>query len=248
MFEKSRTWQRYKGPPTKIIRIHLGHVPYLETDHKQERFATRTAVAIAIVLHLALLGIRIPDLMKGPDLSAPERPIFAVKPIRFQPPPPAQQRQIPKRKEKRRVIPIPDPTPDDPEPIRVKEIELPEVQIVDLDLVLGVPEAPPALGPGGPGSGPLQVGGDVSPPVKIFAPTPPYTEEARQSRTQGIVILEAIIDALGHVDHVKVLKGLPMGLSETAVAAARKWKFRPATRDGTPVPVFFNLTIRFSLQ
>jgi protein TonB len=65
---------------------------------------------------------------------------------------------------------------------------------------------------------------------------------------QGIVILEAIIDAMGNVTNIKILKGLPMGLSDTAVEAAANWKFKPATRNGVPVPVFFNLTIRFSLQ
>ncbi len=39
-----------------------------------------------------------------------------------------------------------------------------------------------------------------------------------------------------------------MGLTESAVEVARTWKYRPATRNGLPVPVFFNLTIRFSLQ
>jgi protein TonB len=62
------------------------------------------------------------------------------------------------------------------------------------------------------------------------------------------VILEAIIDEAGDVDEVTVLKGLPLGLTETAVVAARDWKFKPATRDGAPVPVFYNLTVRFSLQ
>ena len=75
-----------------------------------------------------------------------------------------------------------------------------------------------------------------------------YTEEARQGRVQGVVILEAIIDVLGNVEDVKVLKGLPLGLSETAVTAASDWKFRPALRNGDPVPVFYNLTVRFSLQ
>ena len=94
----------------------------------------------------------------------------------------------------------------------------------------------------------MQVGGEVAPPERLFGPAPPYTEEARQGRVQGVVILEAIIDAMGNVNDVKVLKGLPMGLTEQAVQTAEEWKFKPATRNGDPVAVFFNLTIRFSLQ
>jgi protein TonB len=77
---------------------------------------------------------------------------------------------------------------------------------------------------------------------------PNYTEVARKSRIQGIVIVEAIIDKDGNVDHVKVLKGLPMGLSEEAESAVKKWKFRPGTLGGQPVDVIFNLTVNFTLD
>jgi TonB family protein len=247
MFEKSPTWQRFSGPPTKVIRVSLGHVPILEPPEAESRTPTRIAIAVAILLHIGFFLMRLPELSGPPEWVGPERPVYAVKQIRFQPPPPTQAVQVPRKMEKRRIIPVPDPTPDDPEPIRVEEIELPEssIDIADLALGLGIPDAPPSSG-GAPG--PMQVGGEVAPPVRLFGPAPPYTEEARQGRVQGVVILEAIIDALGNVNEVKVLKGLPMGLTEQAIQTAAEWKFEPATRDGRPVPVFFNLTIRFSLQ
>jgi protein TonB len=77
---------------------------------------------------------------------------------------------------------------------------------------------------------------------------PNYTDVARKAHVSGIVIVEAIIDEHGNVDHVKVIKGLPMGLSEEAVTAVKKWKFRPGTLNGEPVPVIFNLTVNFTLQ
>jgi protein TonB len=77
---------------------------------------------------------------------------------------------------------------------------------------------------------------------------PNYTDVARKASVEGIVIVEAIIDEHGNVDNVKVIKGLPMGLSEEAVAAVRKWKFRPGTLGGEPVPVIFNLTVNFTLN
>ena len=249
MFDKSPTWKRFSPPPSRVVRVHLGHVPYQQDRRDEERSSLRVAVVIAVLFHLVLLLIQLPDIMREPQWSATEKPVYAVQQIRFRPPPPAAQQRIPKVEEKRRKIPIPDPTPDDPEPIRTEEIEVPdpELQIADLELGLGIPEAP-TTGVAGTGAGPMQVGGDVAPPIKVFAPSPPYTEEARQGRIQGVVILEAIIDAMGNVSQVKVLKGLPMGLSETAVEAASNWRFEPATKNGIPVPVFFNLTIRFSLQ
>ena len=47
---------------------------------------------------------------------------------------------------------------------------------------------------------------------------------------------------------VKVLKGLPMGLDQAAAEAVKKWRFKPATLNGKPVDVYYNLTVNFTLQ
>ena len=96
--------------------------------------------------------------------------------------------------------------------------------------------------------GALPVGGDVTPPRVLFKPAPRYTPEAKASRVQGIVILQAVIDEQGVVRDVRVLKGLPLGLTEAAAEAVRQWTFEPA-RDarGQPVRVYYNLTINFTL-
>jgi TonB family protein len=95
---------------------------------------------------------------------------------------------------------------------------------------------------------PFRVGGDVKAPVVINRVEPAYTAEALASRISGIVIVEAIIDRTGHVSNVEVLKPLPFGLDQAAVDAVRKWTFRPATLNGDPVDVIFNLTINFKLK
>jgi protein TonB len=97
-------------------------------------------------------------------------------------------------------------------------------------------------------TGPLRVGGDVKAPVATHKVEPNYTDVARKASVSGVVIVEAIIDEHGNVDNVKIIKGLPMGLSEEAVTAVKKWKFRPGTMNGEPVPVIFNLTVNFALQ
>ncbi|HSP33373.1 MAG TPA: TonB family protein [Thermoanaerobaculia bacterium] len=97
-------------------------------------------------------------------------------------------------------------------------------------------------------SGPVRVGGDVKAPVAIEHTDPKYTDTARTARVAGVVILEAIIDKSGHVDQVKVLKGLPMGLSDEAERAVRSWRFKPGTMNGQPVDVIFDLTVNFKLQ
>ena len=88
----------------------------------------------------------------------------------------------------------------------------------------------------------------VVPPKKLQAPNPQYTEIARKARIQGVVIIEAIIDKGGTVTNVKILKGLPMGLDQAAADAVKRWKFEPATLNGKPVAVIYNLTVNFRLQ
>jgi len=95
---------------------------------------------------------------------------------------------------------------------------------------------------------PYRVGGDVKAPVLINRVEPAYTEEARQARIMGIVIVEATIGQDGLVKNVRVLKPLPFGLDQAAVDAVKQWTFKPATFNGQPVDVLFNLTVNFKLQ
>jgi TonB family protein len=95
---------------------------------------------------------------------------------------------------------------------------------------------------------PYAVGGDVKAPVVLVHIDPVYPEEARQERVSGTVIVETVIDHTGAVRDIKVLKGLPHGLSEAAVDAVKRWVFKPGTINGEAVDVLFNLTINFRLE
>jgi outer membrane biosynthesis protein TonB len=39
-----------------------------------------------------------------------------------------------------------------------------------------------------------------------------------------------------------------MGLEESATSAVKTWTFKPATLNGRPVSVYYNLTVNFRLQ
>jgi TonB family protein len=68
-----------------------------------------------------------------------------------------------------------------------------------------------------------------------YKPNPVYTDEARNLKLEGEVLLEVMFEASGtlHVNHV--VRGLGHGLDEAAIAAANKMKFKPAQRGGSPV-------------
>ncbi len=109
-------------------------------------------------------------------------------------------------------------------------------------------EARWSLNPGPARGTALRVGGDVKAPIVVHKVDPIYTEGAREKRVQGIVIVEVVIDKSGAVRDAVVLKPLPFGLDRAAVDAVRQWTFKPATLNGEPVEVLFNLTVNFGLD
>jgi TonB family protein len=62
-----------------------------------------------------------------------------------------------------------------------------------------------------------------------------------------VVILRVVLAASGEGTDITVVKGLPSGLSEKAIAAARKIKFEPARKDGHQVSQSVELTFNFNL-
>lgn len=89
---------------------------------------------------------------------------------------------------------------------------------------------------------------DVMKPVKLSGEAPQYSEIAKEARIQGTVILEAIIDKNGDVTRVRPIKSLPLELTDNAIAAVKTWKYEPATLEGKPVSVYYQLTINFRLN
>lgn len=65
-----------------------------------------------------------------------------------------------------------------------------------------------------------------------YKPNPVYTEEARNLKLEGEVLLEVQFAANGQLHVNRVVRGLGHGLDEAAVAAANKMRFKPAMRNG----------------
>lgn len=84
------------------------------------------------------------------------------------------------------------------------------------------------------------------PPVLIRKVEPEYTEEAKKARTGGIVILEIVIEPDGRVSGGRVLKPLPMGLTQKAIDAVKQWEYEPAVHEGLPVRSKTTVSVAFS--
>jgi TonB family protein len=90
--------------------------------------------------------------------------------------------------------------------------------------------------------------GEVTERARVLTkPEPAYTESARGNEVTGTVVLRAVFAADGKVKHLSVIRGLPDGLTERAVAAARAIKFVPAKKDGRPVSMWMQLEYNFNL-
>ena len=78
-------------------------------------------------------------------------------------------------------------------------------------------------------------------------PEPSYTEAASEAKITGTVVLKCTLSANGQVTTISVVSGLPHGLTEKAIAAARKIKFIPAMKDGKYVSVSTRLVYHFEI-
>jgi len=73
------------------------------------------------------------------------------------------------------------------------------------------------------------------------------TDEARNRQITGTVVLRAIFAANGRVIGIRAVSGLPGGLTEQAIHAARQIRFVLAIKDGRPVSMFIQLEYNFNL-
>ena len=112
-------------------------------------------------------------------------------------------------------------------------------------------EAPPALAPPPPvqpeKARRIRVSSGPYAAELIHQVLPVYPAIARITRTQGVVVLEALITREGAVDSLRVISGHQL-LIQAALDAVRQWRYRPTLLNGDPVEVVTTVTVNFTLQ
>ncbi|MEP6742215.1 MAG: energy transducer TonB [bacterium] len=78
-------------------------------------------------------------------------------------------------------------------------------------------------------------------------PQPDYTRVARRNGVQGFVTLKVLLSAGAKVSRIRVLKGLPAGLTENAIRAACRIQFKPAVKGGQPASMWVTVEYAFRL-
>ena len=92
------------------------------------------------------------------------------------------------------------------------------------------------------------VGHGVKSPVLLHEVKPDYTESAKKRKVQGTVEMQEVVTTEGTVRDIRVTRSLDPDLDAQAVKAAQQWRFRPGTKDGTPVNVRVLVELTFTLR
>ena len=93
--------------------------------------------------------------------------------------------------------------------------------------------------------------GTTLPPQTVRAVNAVYTAEAKAAGIEGIVRVEVLVLTDGTVgETAKVIQSLDakFGLDDEAVKASKRWKFKPATKDGTPVTAHVVIEHTFTVR
>jgi TonB family protein len=92
-----------------------------------------------------------------------------------------------------------------------------------------------------------RVGNGVSVPEPQNTVEAEFSDEARRAKFQGVCVISVIIDTEGKPRNLHVVRELGMGLDEKAMEAVSQYRFKPAMKDGVPVPVSIQIEIVFRL-
>jgi periplasmic protein TonB len=236
-------------------RTFFDQVLVTETPRRGSKWMKALSLAFHVAIVLALLVLPITAAFDLPGVYTALPPVMLAS---VTPPP---------------VPPAPAPPPTvAPVPVAVQTVPLVAPDGVREELPTPPPAAPPSpLGtPGGIGSvpnvgvsinnstlsipkppeepqGPRRVGGDIKPPERTTYRAPQYPAAAQAAKIEGTVVLEAIIDAQGVVQNVRVIKSVPL-LDRAAIEAVQQWRYNPTRLNGVAIPVIMSVTVMFTLK
>lgn len=88
----------------------------------------------------------------------------------------------------------------------------------------------------------------ITMPLVLSKEDPEIPLAMRNKKFQGVVGLNVVIDSKGRVRDVKVTHSLGKALDDNAIDAVRHWRFKPAKKDGVPVPVAVYIEVEYRIN
>ena len=83
-------------------------------------------------------------------------------------------------------------------------------------------------------------------PTKTVKPS--YPSSLKSEGVSGLVAVQIVIDEKGEVLDAKATKSSHPDFEKPALEAVKKWKFKPAKKDGKEVKVRVTIPFRFNLE
>ncbi len=85
----------------------------------------------------------------------------------------------------------------------------------------------------------------MKPPKATRAPDPKFPDLPADAERHGTVVMLVGVNGKGRVEAVRVLRSDERAFEKTAVETVKKWKFKPAEKNGSPVPVQVTVEMKF---
>jgi len=115
--------------------------------------------------------------------------------------------------------------------------------IVAANANMNAPVPPSSSGP----KAPVRVGGKVRAPKGVYTPAPNYPVIARQTKIQGTVVIDAVLDESGRVIEARIVSGHPL-LIQAALDTVKEWRYEPSYLNNQPISVALIVNVSFVLQ
>lgn len=115
--------------------------------------------------------------------------------------------------------------------------------IVAANANMNAPLPPSSSGP----KAPIRVGGKVRAPKSVYTPPPYYPVIARQTKIQGTVVIDAVLDESGRVIEARIVSGHPL-LIQAALDTVKEWRYEPSYLNNQPISVALTVNVTFVLQ
>jgi protein TonB len=237
-----------------MARTFFDQVLVTESPKRGSGWLKAASLIVHVVIVLAILILPITAAFDLPGVYTALPPVMLAEVTKVPPaPPPAVPKTVSQ-------LPTVQTVPLEAPPSVIAEVERPPVAAPPSPV--GVPGGigtVPSLQGIGINNGtlsippppeeqkPRRVGGDIKPPERTIYKAPQYPAAAQAARIEGTVTLEAIIDAEGVVQNVKVLGSVPL-LDRAAIEAVQQWRYTPTRLNGTAIPIVMTVRVTFTLR
>ena len=210
-------------------------VGYLETRRRHP-----VSLGAAITLNLAVVGA-MPAY--NPEFILP--PPGAIPTIEIKPLPPIKPIERVKTELPKRATTQPQPVPLDPIPLPTIDAfkpawpELPPQPSGDLGNTSAAEPLKPV---------PVETRADIDPRF-LHDLQPPYPPALERGEVEGVVTVRVQVGTDGRILAVELIRADdPAFFSATRDQALRRWRFKPALRDGVAVVSWVQKTVRFTIR